>query len=225
MKKKEISKKTAKKLIENPALKAKLMAKKVFKELGASEVYLLANDSIVIFKGNQYFTANFEDYFNYTVGIDKISYDSSPKEILGKIERKLALFFDFFSKDKCDFSIKSLDYLDKKYSKLEKEGIRESELFLPLVAYVGELMKKEVGGSWYIRNQKGKDFLTIKGKDGKYYDPYFTVQDILIRGHKPFAFFSKIRTELDLNPVKLKAADKSIIPIEDLPFIPTDNKN
>jgi len=223
--KKEISKKTAKDLIENPTLKAELMAKKVFKELDAKEVYLLANDSIVIFKEDQYFTVSFEEYFNFSIKKDKVFLEPPlPSEVLKNAEKELALFFKFFPRNRCDFSIKSLDYLDKEYPKLEKEGVQESELLLPLVVYIGELMIKETDGDWYIKSNGNKDVLTVKGKNGKYNDPYFTVLNILTRGHKPHDFYSKIRTELNLNPINFKVADKSIIPLEELPFLPKENK-
>ena len=59
----------------------------------------------------------------------------------------------------------------------------------------------------------GNPVPVIKGADEKTYDPYFSIAEILINGHKPYSFQVAIMSQLTDNKLKLANPAKDI-PLE-----------
>lgn len=132
--------------------------------------------------------------------------DFEPNQIIGNIPALLNEFKNLFKISDNDFNyaskvIKSVDSL---YPLLEKEGVGEVEMFYPLVAYFGEVLKDRLNGNWAIgKNSLGKETVVVQGADGKEYDPYYCINRILTNGHKPHAFEAAIDKQLKPNKLKL----------------------
>jgi hypothetical protein len=203
-------------LIQNK--KAKKIVNTMLKQYEAQNGFILPDSTVVLFWEDKVCKAPFEDIFNYSIQLDNTKYSPpSPEEIISKQEEYLQSFYNYFGKEDWDFSLKSLEKIDKLYPILEDSGISESELLFPLIIYLGEVLKKETNGYWIVKQVKDP-YPIIKGKNGKEYDSYIRVHKILSRSHNPFAFYSAIDSQL--NPIKLYPADKKVVP-----YNPFNEKN
>jgi len=49
---------------------------------------------------------------------------------------------------RCDYSVKSVETIDRALRRLEYRALIEPEVVLPLWAYLGEVIRRETGGEW-----------------------------------------------------------------------------
>jgi hypothetical protein len=195
MQTKYFSKKQAEKILsQNPD--AVKLVKKVCRELDAEEVYLFKNGTHLIFLRDKAYLMTWDEYIAFSKEKEK-DFLSTPDEIMAKKEVHLANFFDFFGRKGLDFSVESIKKVDNKYLKLDKEGISEAEIFLPVVIYVGEVLVHETKGKWTITHDKlNREELAIIDETDKIFDPYYCIKRILSRTHRKYSFYSAIYTQL-----------------------------
>lgn len=174
--------------------KAKHVAKKLLAYLDASAAFMLANGD-VIYHRQGYYLMNFQEVFALATKRERaLTTNHSCEYFLANQALHLAEFSRYFT-SRYDFSLPSLDKLDKDYARLIKSGVSEADLFLPLVCYVGEVLIRQTNGHWDVA-PSGHNGAAIIGQDGTEYDPYFCIRKILIDSHKPYAIQAAIASQL-----------------------------
>jgi hypothetical protein len=174
--------------------KAKPVAKKVLAYLNATAAFMLANGDVIYYRQG-YYHLDFQAFFAFVTKRESVfTTPHSQEYFLANHSRHLAEFKQYFT-SKYDFSVSSLRSLDAAYRRLEKAGVSEADLFLPLVCYVAEVVMQQVKGQW-SQSEEVPGAAAIVGSDGQRYDPYFCVRKILINRHKPHAIESVIVSQL-----------------------------
>ncbi|SCC64303.1 hypothetical protein GA0116948_1295 [Chitinophaga costaii] len=199
--------------------KHKAIVPKVLKYLKAEKAFILKKDerTIIFYNDRDVKIIPFAELFNYIIEMDRVFLsDPKPEEVILNVVSNIEKFKKLFRvpDEKFTYSIDVLKHVDKMYSKLESEGVNEAEMFYPLVSYCGELLIRLTKGNWQVgKNNSGKPVPIIKGEDGKVYDPYFSISEILVNGHKPYSFQVAIKSQLEENKLKLANPAKNI-PLE-----------
>lgn len=198
--------------------KHKAIVPKVLKYLKAEKAFILKKDerTIIFYNDRDVQIVPFAELFNYIIEMDRVFLsDPKPEEIILNVDSNLEKFKKLFQlqDEKFSYSTDILKHLDTIYSKLEGRGVSEAEMFYPLVSYCGELLIRLTKGNWQVgKNNAGKPVPVIKGEDGKEYDPYSSISEILVNGHKPYSFQVAIKSQLEEN--KLKVAN----PVQNIPL-------
>lgn len=91
-------------------------------------------------------------------------------ELIDELSAKLQI-----SKDELDYSESSLEGIDEAIQRIGRFKCLEAEIFAPLVAYVGEVIKQSTEGRWEL----------ILAADGVTWEPW--IIDSHGRFHPPFA--------------------------------------
>jgi hypothetical protein len=174
--------------------KAKPVAKKVLGYLNASAAFMLANGDVIYYQQG-YYQLDFQTFFALATKREGVFTTNHSKEyFLANHQRHLAEFKHYFA-DSYDFSVASLGSIDAACRRLEKSGVSEADLFLPLVCYVAEVVIQQTNGQW-SQSKVMPDAAAIAGNDGKLYDPYFCLKKILINSYKPHAIEAAITSQL-----------------------------
>lgn len=190
--------------------KAKKIAKSVLLRYKAKDGSLLKDGRSVLFFDTYAWLVPFADLYNDLLKADSVLISPPlPEKIIADKHVYLKAFNDYFGSEGYDFTLKSLLTIDDQYARLEKEGIREADMFLPIVCYLGEVLSKETNGQWEVKKEKIYEYPVIQGGDNKAYDPYFCVQRIITGSHKKFSFYSAIESQL--KPVKLDLSARPIV--------------
>lgn len=91
----------------------------------------------------------------------------SETELINTIKDMPSLFE--IEKGKLDYSIESLDILEKQVKKIGYSNCISSPYYISLIAYTGEIIRRKISGSWKLIHL-GEDNLIepwIFGKDGR----------------------------------------------------------
>lgn len=186
------------------------IVKSVLGRYKAKNGCLLKDGRSVLFFDTYAWLVPFVDLYNDLLKADSVLLSPPPPEkIIADKNVYLKIFNDYFESEEYDFTLKSLLTIDDKYTELEKDGIREADMFLPMVCYLGEVLSKETNGRWEVKKEKIYEYPIIQGSDDKAYDSYFCVQKIITGSHKKFSFYSAIESQL--KPVKLNLSATPII--------------
>lgn len=184
----------AQSLLTDKRRKAKPVAKKILTYLNATAAFMLANGDVIYYQQG-YYQVDFQTFFAFVTKRESVFTTKHSKEyFLKNHQRYLADFKQYFA-DSYDFSVASLGSIDAACRRLEKAGVSEADLFLPLVCYVAEIFIRQINGQW-SQSTEVPGAATIEGTDGKLYDPYFCIRKILINNHKPHAIESVITFQL-----------------------------
>jgi hypothetical protein len=194
------------------------IAPKIVKYLKAKKGYMNNQDGrTIIFFEDEIRLYNFDEIMRLTDDLDSVFLkELDPDEIIKNISSLITKFKELFRIDDKDFDYteSTLKHVDSIYPVLEKEGISEGEMFHPLVAFCGEFLIKNVHGVWsQTKNEQGRKIIFIKGENGQEYDPYYCINKILSRRHRPYAFEVAITSQLRPNKLKL-ANPASNIPLD-----------
>lgn len=174
--------------------KARPVGKKVLGYLNASAAFMLANGDVIYYQ-QDYYQLYFQAFFALATKREGVfTKNHSSEYFLANHQRHLAEFKQYFASS-YDFSLASLGRIDAACRRLEKSGVSEADLFLPLVCYVAEVLIQQTNGHWSQRALMPA-VAAIEGSDGKLYDPYFCLRKILINTHKPHAIEAAITSQL-----------------------------
>ncbi len=198
--------------------KFKPVAPKLLKYLQAKEAYMHRDDGRTIaFYDNEIKLFNVEQIMELSNEKEKVFLtDPNPDKIINNIPTLLHEFKNIFRVKDEDFGYneETLKHIDTIYPMLEKAGTSEAEMFYPLVAYCGEYLKKAVNGVWEgDKDSTGQQLIIIKGENGQIYDPYYCINKVLSKGHKPYAFEVAIMSQLKPNKLKM-ATPAADIPLD-----------
>lgn len=179
--------------------KSKRLGKKALGYLHSEEGYILKNNDVVIKVGTGYQLMPSSEFIKLLYEREAVfTRNHSLEEILASEKDNLDLFRKFFYKHEYDFSVESLEFIDRDLIGLQKKGVSEADLFLPIVCYVGGVLLKKTQGRWAFSKGQGPqtEVIVIIGKNGKVYDPYVCIRKILANGNKNFSLYSAIDIQL-----------------------------
>jgi hypothetical protein len=84
-----------------------------------------------------------------------------------------------------DFSFASLEAVDRALTSVPTSRFAEATLFAPLVAYVGEFIRRRVRGTWRVTSAGIGVVPMVLDADGREYAPTRIYKDFIDSGHIP----------------------------------------
>lgn len=91
--------------------------------------------------------------------------------------------------DKLNFDLASIDLIQKSIVRLDQESVLDAEVFLPLIIYIGDLIRRHnKAGDWVFKRNETTGTLEclILGKDSHFYNPWlFTYNELSERWPNP----------------------------------------
>lgn len=184
-------------IIYDKTKKAKPLKTKALRYIKAEKGFMLHDGSVLFLRNNTYQLISFEEF-------SKALYDAEnamlkeyhAEEILHDRDNNLNAFFKMFDKNRYNFTIESLENIDKDIKILKRKGTYDSEIFIPLVTYIGEVFILNKNGKWIDIDKNNHPVIAIIGNDGRIYDPYLCVREGLIEDQKNHYLYSSITIQL-----------------------------
>jgi hypothetical protein len=99
-----------------------------------------------------------------------------------------------------DGTPQSLDAVDKALKKIPWAKRQVPDLVTPLVAYVGEVMRKASGGRWMPSPKPGKNEPVVIGRDGRLCKPYSVVFLPMVEPSRRIPLRSAVDIQLRVGP-------------------------